>query len=836
MGKLLLVLVAWVCGFVYFGREFFKHYGVYKPQQTGPKGIPSISQGKYASEYTYPDCTQHHCSWLSHLSNNEYERRHPNNTLFYVEADEDLQSFIHPEDPPLKCIPESFGYTAHEAAIIFPKVGYPTCQKKLGTKKQIIYIDTEKDELVMDCKGEYYLGVNQDEEKLGNEKYNLTVHKYKGKPVKLKNKEEWAFGTCEEGKTTKLEGATYSHRPKKEAYERAKAKMEQQQKLARENFGESETRPVTVLMLVFDSISRKHFYRKLPNTAKFLNSVDPDKFRISDYKIQNVMGDNSMPNVYPVWTGKSLPPLSKEQIWTRRYQNEDLIENRAIWTYLREKGFVTLFTAEFCDHYFSMAIGRKPSVDHLQTLFWCAAERLTGFNDCGKFQRCVGNRNSHYHMLNYTYQFIQNYEGVNKWAHIMSLPGHEDTGTVIETLDDDLVYFLQKYMSTKDELAIFLMADHGMRYGEWFKLIDGSHEHKLPMLFTIISTSLAKDIPGSLDNLHHNSNRLVSKLDLHRTLKHLGNVPYYRGYTRDSPEYQEWITESPNAISLLLDKVPNYRGCDDINIPPYFCSCTVFRTVDEKLYNSTAPESPYAARIFSIMVNELISQVNSEAYTPFKSAFGHICQKVHFDKIESAEFLKIDLFTHFYKLIVSVKESHVARFEAVFMISSNYLRARRPEQAYPLINIYIQGRKQMRIMYIKRQDPYAGLCEELCKLKQIQPPLCICNSLERIKYHEPKAVETLKKDCKYFKSSEGQSCSDFCSSRGEYCDEVGLNLFNTCEDMMQSNQCSTCTKKSKAVFPGVKGSVCYINNYYESKCDAKQEGIFRHCACKTLSE
>lgn len=48
----------------------------------------------------------------------------------------------------------------------------------------------------------------------------------------------------------------------------------------------------------------------------------------------------------------------------------------------------------------------------------------------------------------------------------MSLPGHEDTGTVISTLDSDLVEFLNKTLEADDETVIFLMGDHGMRYGD----------------------------------------------------------------------------------------------------------------------------------------------------------------------------------------------------------------------------------------------------------------------------------------------------------------------------------------------------------------------------------
>lgn len=81
-------------------------------------------------------------------------------------------------------------------------------------------------------------------------------------------------------------------------------------------------------------------------------------------------------------------------------------------------------------------------------------------------------------------------------------------------------------------MLLFIMADHGMRYGDWFKLLDGSHEHKLPSLFIIGSNSLLDDIPFSYDILNHNSYRLTSKLDLNKTLRHITLLPYNQNLSK----------------------------------------------------------------------------------------------------------------------------------------------------------------------------------------------------------------------------------------------------------------------------------------------------------------
>ena len=69
----------------------------------------------------------------------------------------------------------------------------------------------------------------------------------------------------------------------------------------------------------------------------------------------------------------------------------------------------------------------------------------------------------------------------------------------------DTVDFLQSYLAETDKKTIvFFMGDHGMRYGDWFKTLDGSHEHRLPFLFMLASRGLIESLPFSHDILSHN--------------------------------------------------------------------------------------------------------------------------------------------------------------------------------------------------------------------------------------------------------------------------------------------------------------------------------------------
>jgi hypothetical protein len=53
---------------------------------------------------------------------------------------------------------------------------------------------------------------------------------------------------------------------------------------AAENPGQ-KTRPLSVVILTIDSLSRKQFYRKLPKTRDYLNSLSDEEFKVYDYKI-----------------------------------------------------------------------------------------------------------------------------------------------------------------------------------------------------------------------------------------------------------------------------------------------------------------------------------------------------------------------------------------------------------------------------------------------------------------------------------------------------------------------------------------------------------------------
>lgn len=595
------------------------------------------------------------------------------------------------------CVPRSFGYTDQDAELIFPYTEFQTCENVMGTQNEIIWIDSQTRELHMTCAGTYFLGQSRKKELIGFDIYNGTSFTYNG-PVKLAEEIEWAYGTCT-GNTNKVEGATYILHKDELLKNSTKSRMASIQQQINSEYSSSEpTTPLTVLFLSIDSLSRKLFYRRLPKSYNYLKSLSPEQFRIFDFKLSNIIGDNSIPNVYSLLTGYVIKIKNKKRRREYSSTEEDIIKNSAIWTYMKEKGWVTMFATEFCDNYFANELGRKPSVDHLSCKFWCAAEKLSGFRDTMMEQRCIGNKNSHYYILNYTYQYIQQYQGVNKWAHIMTLPAHEDSGTVISSMDDDLVEFLQKLFATKDKVLLFILSDHGPRYGNWKKSLDGAQEHKLASLFLVAPTDLLKQMPSSFDILSYNTNRLVSKIDLFKTLQHITLLPYYKSFKRDSLQNNEWKSGHYSSYSLMLEKIPITRTCEDALIDKILCSCNDYSEV------SLETQSDSNKLLINEMAEAIINEINEESQTNFNGQGWKFCDKLSLNQILSLNIFNFGRCRHAYRFEVTVNEHPEALIEAeVFILCTKVLR-KTAKEFYDLRSKYLNGKLFIKVNYVKRID------------------------------------------------------------------------------------------------------------------------------------
>ena len=676
-----IILLLSLCGFC---ATYLRSKRVHFTKRFNP-WTSSHSKEKQINESAY-DCSD--CSWNKYKLNSEVTE--------YEKLNEYNDINIPLDNPRIVCIPESFGYTHEEADSLFPVKHFPDCESLLSYSDDFLFIDTKTNQLTMNCtrskyKGKFVLGENANTEVLGLREFQNEFRDYT-KPVNLKNNEEYAYATCTEDKEKYLENVVYHHRPKPETMNSPPV-----------------SDPVIIINLVFDSVSRRSFYRGMNKTAEYLNQIN-GHFKVFDMKIHNIMGEYSANNILPQLLGDVDYNMFKTKV------DKDYYYDRSIWKQAKEKNFTTLFIEEGCTNDLARYLGKGLKVDHICTSFWCAARKYNDFENNLQKQRCIGKENSHVYVYNYVTDFSKNYQHRSQWVFAHMNTAHEDSGLLISTMDKDTVNFLKKYLEQQQNTKTIIMitGDHGMRYGEWFKRLDGSHEHRLPLFLIIASNSLLESIPYSIDTLQHNSNRLTSKLDLYTTQQHLINL-VDQNFDLNSHSYQlakRKTSDRYDTISVLLEKVINNRTCAEIGIPTFWCSCLKFEEAED------IPDFIY------YLVEEIIYQINEDVYTPRLDGLGHICQKLHFDSIHKLWVLSTD--EEFYKMQFSIKESDTVLFESVVMATWKKYRPRSIDDAYTYNPYYNYGKRIMNIMYIRRVDSYAGKCEDKARNNNLDPALCVC--------------------------------------------------------------------------------------------------------------
>lgn len=450
-------------------------------------------------------------------------------------------------------VPEVFGYSVDEGLEKFPNFYYPPCiDRFISTPKERLFINYNKNTIEIECPANStpYIVLPADQEIQLPDPKKIKLHtqkfKYEG-PIEVDNWVDYALGTCNEQNyfgvnewflKPRFKGETYFARMKGGG---KKSKMKE--------------KPMIILFISADSFSRRHFYRKLKKTVDYLTKLN--EYLVVDYKLHNIIGSDTAGNQVHVFG--NMDHNSKES-------EQDALGDSAIWKIMKKLNFITLWSTDGCSSNVPRVLGNNPEVDHVVATFFCANKLYSKYtaDKYHKFeQRCLGSKMCHSYIMNYTQQFVNQYNGANMWIYNHFTAAHENSGQHGQTLDQDLEsylkWFIQSYSSTS-ELVIFINGDHGMRYGEHMTRLKSVQEYRLPASFIIAKKSFLYEI-NAVENLIHNSWRLNSKPDLRESMIFLA-------------QWQNGIViqkDSDKALSLFNEKISDNRTCFDAGIPPWYC-------------------------------------------------------------------------------------------------------------------------------------------------------------------------------------------------------------------------------------------------------------------------
>ena len=385
-----------------------------------------------------------------------------------------------------------------------------------------------------------------------------------------------------------------------------------------------EFKPLTVVVLVLDSVSRQNFFRNMQNTIEFFNeqlvnsSSELGKhFAIYDFLINHSVEPFTVPNMVPILYGKSKETMelliNSASIDSASNENLflELQKNYSVWEYYKSKGFVTMLLYDSVSDYLSKITGRKFATDHTVFNFWNLAKQYFAYNDFDDKDMCIGRHMPHVHSLKYLSEYLTNYQGYNRFSYLHINTGHELSRVRIAHADKDFAAFFEKtlqfYKEINEDIVFLFMSDHGASSRD-FATVQAFPEQLTPYSF-IISNKDYIHKHQFHNNLMVNLQRLSSRYDWHKTLKHLAITPY-KILTVEDEEYQN-ITTIPESVSLLLENVPYSRTCEDAGINFQFCLSKSLQEINTTAWDSR-PNFKYFVEQSIFLINKyLISKIST---------------------------------------------------------------------------------------------------------------------------------------------------------------------------------------------------------------------------------
>ncbi|CAH1780946.1 unnamed protein product [Owenia fusiformis] len=361
-----------------------------------------------------------------------------------------------------------------------------------------------------------------------------------------------------------------------------------------------------ILMFGFDSVSRMSWIRNLPKSHKYFTEV-LNGISLEGY---NIVGDGTAQALLPILTGKTETELPEARRGKSGAKTVDY--HPWIWNEYSEKGYVTQWGEDVSStgtFQFRMLGFRNPPVDHYYRTF----EILVSNEGSPAF--CLGSLPRHRNMMNWISDMYSMYRDFPKFMFLFHNEFSHESVNALQKADDDLYTWLKHIHKNGylDNALLILMSDHGARFQDIRKSIQGKLEERMPFFGLRFPEWFEKRYSNEIKNLQINRHRLSTPFDIHETFEQL----------LDMSKHKEFTT-SDRGISLFHE-IPKTRSCQDADIEPHWCACLNWVTASNK-----DPDVVKAAGHIVNKINNITEQQRSE------------CNKLYLRRIVNAVMLKLN--------------------------------------------------------------------------------------------------------------------------------------------------------------------------------------------------
>ncbi|KAK6105241.1 hypothetical protein QQG55_19470 [Brugia pahangi] len=410
-----------------------------------------------------------------------------------------------------------------------------------------------------------------------------------------------------------------------------------------------------VFMLVLDSTSSSSGIRTIMETNQVLRQF----YDATTFYYHNKVGLNSRPNAFAIFSGTRISQLDERHFPGKsdsEYLNscKDGVKKNETVTYdfinqsyasIIAEDWIGAFNWPNCKGY------GYPPTDH-----FCNAMVLRSTvkqpnkeeKDFEKYFYKAECQEPYHKVMNYASKFLDEYNGISKFVMIwLSLISHDSASGLYRT-DKYFANFFRKHVNNLNNSFVFLMGDHGLRFGGIRSTRPGQMEDNNPLLMVALPKYLRSNEQLIL-NLKQNSRRHTSQFDFYATLYDIAR------YARKD-NFQKWnehdfrnefgdIRGGIRAKSILRPILYD-RTCEEMEIPDEYCIC-------KQIWHKTDIHSDDVTNAAQFLINDINDFLKQKNLT-------EICETLDFIEVISAEYHETKTTL---KIVVSASPSN-GKYEA----------------------------------------------------------------------------------------------------------------------------------------------------------------------------
>ncbi|XP_022127710.2 uncharacterized protein LOC111001940 [Pieris rapae] len=352
-----------------------------------------------------------------------------------------------------------------------------------------------------------------------------------------------------------------------------------------------------VVVIGIDAVSRLNFYRTMPKTLNFLKYK-----KAVELLGYNKVGDNTFPNLIPMLMGIRESELKKTCVPNPKVSYFDSCP--FVWEWYKQAGFYTALAEDSSNlgtfNYLKDGFIRSPTDYYVHT-FINEAEKNVGNNKDFNCYLCMNNKYFYTVLLDYIEHLLIKLRTSKLFGFFWEITMSHDYLNYPMVMDHYYETFFKRLDALKvlDNTFIFLVSDHGIRWGNIRATKQGRLEERLPFVHIIVPPSFKDKYREAYDNLKLNSRRLTTPFNIHSTLNDLVDLKVIENSSIQLRKKETYWND--RNISLFLP-IPSNRTCSIADIDDHWCTCHRGRKIS--ITNSLAVEA--AARIMEEL-NKLLN-------------------------------------------------------------------------------------------------------------------------------------------------------------------------------------------------------------------------------------